>query len=464
MGSFALTNLPPGDITLTSASVGQNLEAPISLSLSQSAPIGNNPPGLAVTLTSADPSKLLLAGRPGDAGTASLLIIVPENQTSIGGIYVQGLVSSGSVLVTASAANFNSGTATISLTPSGITLAGPSGPGTAFSANLGSNTVLTLSSVQLDSDFNIVQGQQVRGGFSVSVPVTSSSSSVGTITTSPVTFNGGDSLAGTQFHAAAVGSTTLSATAPLGFSVLIQGGSMTATVDPATLSPGNVTVGKNLETTAQVGFNGTVPAGGLIITITSDNPSQMLLSASPTAAGSASIMLNAPFNAHTSPVFYVQGLADSGTVTYTASMPGFGSNTGTVTLAPSGFVIAGPTGLAQTSFLDHHRLRRLDPYGLLGVAQFVPELRLSDGPGGRIVDERGRHQLQHGGRDDYLLTGRHCRRIRERHDSIPASGRRLQYLGCHGAGRVQHSDSVQLRDGERYYPGHCDERRDRHRP
>lgn len=349
LANFALTNVAAPNITLTTASVGENLQAPVNLTLSQPAPTGNFPPGLVVTLTSADPNKLLLAGRPVDAGTGTLIVTVPEGQTSIG-VYVHGVANSGTVMVTASASGYNNGTSSYTLTPSALTLSGPAGAGAPFSVNQGTSTTLTVNSVRLDSNFNIVQGQQVRGGFSASVPVTSFSSFIGTITTSPVVLNGGDSSATTQFNAANPGQTTLSASAPSGFSALGQGSSMVATVNPVTLTPGNVTVGRNLMTTTQVAIAGPIPPAGLTMTLTSDNPSLFVLSTSAGVAGSASITVHVPEFATSSPFFYVQGVAASSAATYTASMPGFPTSTGMVTLAPSGFVISGPTGLGQASF------------------------------------------------------------------------------------------------------------------
>src|SRR5205814_1314506 len=84
------------------------------------------------------------------------------------------------------------------------------------------------------------------------------------------------------------------------------------------------------------------PSGGLLITLTSDDPSRLLLSPGPDAAGSASISVKVGAQRRVSSEFYVQGLANSGAVTYTASADGYGKATGTVTLARSGIVIAGP--------------------------------------------------------------------------------------------------------------------------
>src|SRR5205823_3074529 len=99
-----------------------------------------------------------------------------------------------------------------------------------------------------------------------SVTVSNSSPSAGTVG-SPVAFAGGVGTATTPFTPANVGNTTLTAVAPTDFSTPASGNSVAVTVNPATLTPANVTVGKNLETTANV--TGAAP-GGQQITVTSN--------------------------------------------------------------------------------------------------------------------------------------------------------------------------------------------------
>lgn len=112
----------------------------------------------------------------------------------------------------------------------------------------------------------------------------------------------------------------------------------------------DATVGQNLETAGTVTLSGPVPAADLQITLTSNDPSRLLLSNTADGVGSASIVVNLQ-RAIREPEFYLQGLAKSGTATYTASAPGFSSGTAKVTLAPSGVVIGGPYGVGKPSFL-----------------------------------------------------------------------------------------------------------------
>jgi hypothetical protein len=110
----------------------------------------------------------------------------------------------------------------------------------------------------------------------------------------------------------------------------------------AGLAAPNLTVGRNLETYGKVRLAEAAPEGGVRIVLTSDDPKRLLLSDSLEKAGSASVTLTVRPRAFDSPEFCVQGLADHGTVTYTATAEGVGTATGTVTLAPSAIVIFGP--------------------------------------------------------------------------------------------------------------------------
>ena len=71
-------------------------------------------------------------------------------------------------------------------------------------------------------------------------------------------------------------------------------------------------------------------ARGINVTLTSNSPSQLLLSNTNTGAGSPSITVNVPSGMNVQS-FYLQSVANSGVPTYNASAPGFASRTGSVT-------------------------------------------------------------------------------------------------------------------------------------
>ena len=75
--------------------------------------------------------------------------------------------------------------------------------------------------MRLNADLTRAEQQEVRGGITVNVPVTSSVPTVGTITVSPVAMravaDGGVSAGTTEFDPVSGGTTTLTVVAPVGF-------------------------------------------------------------------------------------------------------------------------------------------------------------------------------------------------------------------------------------------------------
>jgi hypothetical protein len=249
------------------------------------------------------------------------------------------------VTYSATATGFGSATGTVTLRPSGfvISTGGPSGIGGTFLTTTGaSNTDLTIYSARLSPSLAIEELQPVRSGLTVSVPVTSSSASVGTITGSPVVFTAGNSQATTQFDPVGGGTAIITAGTPAGFSTPATGASVTATViAPAmNISVGSV-IGQNLQEFGRVLLGQPAPAGGLPVTLTASTG--LLVSSSPTTAGSSSIVVTVP-GGGSGADFYLQGANNSGTATITATAAGYQPRTLNITLAPSGVVIAPPFG------------------------------------------------------------------------------------------------------------------------
>jgi hypothetical protein len=352
LASFSLTNTPVSSgpqVTISGATVGQNLQTAVTVSIPQAAPPG----GLRVNVTSGNPTLVLLAGRPGDNGSAQVSLTIGEGLTTVGGIFVQGLSASGSAQLTASATGYSSGTSTVTLSPSGFVLTAQANPVGVISFTVPAgvtNTPVRVHAARLDSSLNYVEDQAVRGGIGVTITISNPTSSVGSVSPTSMVIAGGDTLGNATFNALATGAMTFGATVPAGFSLPASGASMTANVTPSGLIPANVTVGQNLETSAQIGLNGTAPTGGLLITLTSSDSSKVLFSTAADTAGSGSLTLNVQGGRSISPEFFVQALSNTGAVTYTATSPGFGTATGTVTLRPSGFVIYGPFGLGADFF------------------------------------------------------------------------------------------------------------------
>src|ERR1700680_4672310 len=86
----------------------------------------------------------------------------------------------------------------------------------------------------------------------------------------------------------------------------------------------DVTVGQNLEVAATITLP-EAPTETVEITLTSSDPTRVLLSTSPDAKGVASIVAAVRPGLLESTVLYVQGIGATGITMYTAHAPGLGS-------------------------------------------------------------------------------------------------------------------------------------------
>jgi plastocyanin len=328
-------NVTARTLTFETLTVGKNLQAATQLTLSTTAPTT----GVKVTLTSSDTSKLLLSTAGTSVGSGSISITVPSGSLNSPTFYVQAKDSTGTATITASASGYADTTTAVTLAPAGF-----------FASNLNSINTTTLAA---DTSINIAAAaldpvtlkplaiQQVQAGSpAVNVSIDNPSTSVGTITVNPLTFNPGDAMKTTAFHPLAAGSMNLTVTPPSGFTAPSQQQVLPTTVVTPSINIGNITVGKDMQLQDGAWLQTGAPTGGVDITFTSSDPGKVLLSTSPTTAGSASITLHYAAAYTAQLYFYVQALADTGTATITAQGTGYASSTATVTLAPSGFVIS----------------------------------------------------------------------------------------------------------------------------
>jgi hypothetical protein len=350
---FLLTNiaLAPGEdgISLTGATVGRDLQAPVTVRLSRPAPAG----GLRVTVETTNPAAVLLSGRVADAGQAQLTFTIGEGLNEVTGVYVQALQGTGSAVITANAPGWKPGVATIALAPSGIVMTGPGTSKQEFTVGQGSSATLTVTAARLDDSLHIVEPQQVRGDYTVDVALATSSTTLGVLAPNPVTLIGGETSRSAIFTAGleTSGSATLTAGVPSGFSLPASGAAtVTATVIPASFVAAAVTVGENLQASSTIRLTSPAPNGGLPLTIVSNDPDRLLFSATPSGAGSGSLSLIIPAGRNTSQEFYLHALAGTGQATYDVTGAGAATATGTVTFSRSGFVIGGPFGVGANFF------------------------------------------------------------------------------------------------------------------
>jgi hypothetical protein len=159
------------------------------------------------------------------------------------------------------------------------------------------------------------------------------------------------------------------------------------TVQATQLTPSNVTVGKNLEAAAQIVLS-TGVSSDLVVTLTSSDSTKVLLSTDPTLPGTSTITMTVKAPSNHTQVFYVYGLASSGTSGYTATATGFGTTTGLVTLAPSGFVLEGPSGIGQDFFAvtgGYPTSVNVDSAILDGSGNYVQEQALAGGQSANVA-------------------------------------------------------------------------------
>ncbi|WP_395339910.1 PKD domain-containing protein [Ningiella sp. W23] len=328
-------------INLTaSASIGRNLQALLSGSLESPAPAGN----LDITITSNNPSLVLLAQNPTDAGSTSITVTANAGSSSVPVFYVQGLASSGSATITATADSYTASTSTITLVQSGAIINSPSSIST---TPFSSNSTVSLRLYRLQADGTLSTIQALRGGISVSVPITSSDTSVGVLTATTADFTGGESLASVEFDPISVGTTDIAvgSVSELDTATVFQ--SIEATVNGAQILFSDTSVGQNLQRGQGISL-GVAPPGPVEVTVTSSDPSVLVVSNASETTGSASTTFTNVTTAFGGTVF-IQGVS-KGSATITVSADGYSSANATVTVQNSGFIISSPSTITTDVF------------------------------------------------------------------------------------------------------------------
>ncbi|MGH7644471.1 MAG: hypothetical protein ACREMR_02695, partial [Gemmatimonadales bacterium] len=360
--------------------------------------------GLPVTVTSNDPTRLLVAPQPIPAagGGASVVVTIPAGASTIN-VSPQGREgAAGPVTVTASAPGHQ---------PALSQLVQVETPGF---------TILTIASPQtggyLDTPFQVRVGllngngtitqQRLRnGGPGVTVTLTSSNAAAGTLVTSAgvgtprtiqIAVNEFDSpstvaLGGVAFRPLGVGGTTTVTAAIPGFSAG-SGAAQTVVVTPAgsalSVSLGSATrVGAGLQAAAccTVNSNQPAPAGGLAVTLTSSDAARLLVAASavPPTGGSGSLVVTIPQGLTSAP-FSLQGMeSGNGTATVTATATGWATGmSAAVSVEGPVLALLGLTGtMAPTGVNDEFQVRIGLPSTTGGTAFGTAQPLRQGGPG-----------------------------------------------------------------------------------
>jgi hypothetical protein len=196
---------------------------------------------------------------------------------------------------------------------------------------------IVLFTARLDSSLKFSEQQAVPGG--LTIEVSNSNESVGRLADSRLEIPGGAGSATTQFHPAREGDVTFKVKAPPGFSVPAEFATLTAAVQkPGIVVTDDIFIGQNLQVGGALALGEYAPVGGVTLTLTSADPTKLLISASRTEPGAKSAEIKIPAEGINA-IYFLQALGDSGEVEYTATAPGFRSRTGVVKLAPSGITL-----------------------------------------------------------------------------------------------------------------------------
>jgi hypothetical protein len=338
----------PG-ISVGARAVGAGLQESTSFGLGAS-----DHGGVTVTVASSDPATLLVSPDASTPGTASFNLNVANGSTGIG-FYVQGVEgTTGSATVTVTAAGFNQGQATMNVVQPGIILAGLTSSMTTLSPD---NHFYAYVGIPSGTSVN---AQNVRaGGPSIPVTFTVDNTGIGVLETSlvqddtvtatiaPGLYYTPSSVAagGVAFDPVGVGTVTVTARST---GLVAQPlATQQVTVSAPGISVGARTVGAGLQESTSFGL-GASAHGGVTVTVTSSDPSTLLVSPNVSTPGTPSFQVNVA-DGSTGVGFYVQGVeGTTGAATVTVTAAGFLDGTATETVAQPGLILAGlPTSLAS---------------------------------------------------------------------------------------------------------------------
>lgn len=284
-----------------------------------------------VTLRSEDPSRVLLAQGPTSPGVESL------EMTDY--VHVQALADSGEAYIVASAPGYEDWRIRVVLYPTALGFFAPYENPVKLTGSAGSSFTLTVTAMPFDAASGTpiyAPGMALRNGLEpFEARIRTSDPAVGRLF-SPLGFAGGMSENRTEFRAEANGTTDLSIEPPDGF---VDGGPLLRRrieIGATRLSIAGITLGKDMQVAQSVSG----AWSQAVLTITSSDPSRVLVSASPSTPGQASVIVTAQGIGSSTPQFYTQALESSGDVTLTVTAPGYEPATATVHLEPSYFSFA----------------------------------------------------------------------------------------------------------------------------
>ena len=359
----------PGNVVL-----GKDLfaQSTVSLPPNVTAPLTN----VAVTLTSPDPSQLLLSADAGSPPAPTITQTLIAGHNSLGPFYIHALGNSGILPISIQAAGYVDGMINVALADTTFVF-------NAF--NIYSNGVqaiiqngpqsLTVNPAVvfpkgLPQGYGAYPGTIRPGAPPITVDVTSSDPSTVSVANVPLVFSAGMTSASFTYQPLQPGQASLALSVPPGYAAPGASGTLNIAVSNAKLgfTASAMRVGRDL----QAGINITGEGGfkqPATLTITSADPSRLVLSADGKSPGQGTLVVTTAANSNGYRPFYLQSLSDSGTVNVTVSADGYQTGVLPVSLTPSAAVFSAGTG--QLNLLTNSGTQRagvalaaLDPVSL----------------------------------------------------------------------------------------------------
>jgi hypothetical protein len=327
-------------IQVNGQETGVHLQNSLDIYLPVAPPTGHP---VNVTVTSGNAAIATLSASATTVGTASVTFS-NVTSTSVGTVYVQGQ-GVGPATITESAAdsttgvqNYTAGANTLTVDQSGFTFYyGYYPPFTTTTFSGTTQITVRAASLRNGNVYNPNNLTLSPGVAPVTVVVTDSAPTVGTVSSAALVFNPGDQNQSFNFQPVSAGTTTVAISTPAGFTTApyVSG---VVTVTAPVISINNVTTAANLQQSLGIYLPQTPPSNngnGVTVTVTSSSPTLATLSTSPTAVGTASVTFTNVTSQNVGTI-YVQGQA-LGTAQLTETAPGYTNGSSTITVQPSGF-------------------------------------------------------------------------------------------------------------------------------
>ncbi len=320
-------------VVLPDLVLGKDLQFCTSLEAQAGQPYA--PKALDVTVTSGDASKVKLSMDQNSSAAETVVLHISANQSIGRTVCAQAQADSGVVPLTISAPGYRTTTSKIKLTRTALVF-----DTTSIDLRMtDSGDRVQMRPVPADGNQSYYGGAYYRfrqGLASFRIGASTTSNRIATVSPAELTVSAGTSDLEVTVKPAAIGTTTLALNVPAPYigpatvPIKVEGGSLNLSA--------YYRIGKNLQTPLTVYSYGNNPP---TITLKSPDPTRLLISASPASEGKKSLTVTPQPG---QPAAYLQALADSGTVTITASAVNYQDATLTVQLTPSAVVLSGSDG------------------------------------------------------------------------------------------------------------------------